>query len=223
MKIFKKSQPSPEGDEGGAGRLLAVGDIHGCLPQLEKLMAKVRPGPHDRIVFLGDYIDRGADSRGVIDYLIDFGLRFPRTVFLKGNHEEMFLDFLAGRNQLVYYSNGGESTLEQYRDGSKLRIPKEHLDFLEHLELYYETEGFIFVHAGLRPGIPLPQQHARDMLWIRDDFLFSSYNWGKKVVFGHTPRTGVLFSRNKIALDTGAVYGRTLSCCDVESESCWQA
>ncbi len=222
MKIFKKSQADTQSNE-TQGRLLAVGDIHGCREQLEKLMSKVQPTAEDRIVFLGDYVDRGPDSRGVLDYLIAFGRRFPRSVFLKGNHEEMFLDFIAGRNQLIYYSNGGESTLEQYREGSKLRIPRAHLDFLENLETFYETDRFIFVHAGLRPGIPLGEQHPRDMLWIRDDFLFTAYNWGKKVVFGHTPRSDVLFSRNKIGLDTGAVYGRILSCCDVENETCWQA
>jgi serine/threonine protein phosphatase 1 len=223
MKFFRQSQPETEKKEGTQGRVLAVGDIHGCLTQLERLMAKVQPAAEDLVVFLGDYVDRGPDSRGVLEYLIAFGRKFPRTVFLKGNHEEMFLDFIAGRNQLLYYNNGGESTLEQYREGSKLRIPKAHLDFLENLELCHETESFIFVHAGLRPGIPLAGQHPRDMLWIREDFLFSSYNWGKPVVFGHTPRQDVLFSRNKIGIDTGAVYGRILSCCDVESKACWQA
>lgn len=206
-----------------SGRLLAVGDIHGCLSQLQKLMAKVRPAPEDRIVFLGDYIDRGPESRGVLDYLIDFDQRFPRAVFLKGNHEEMFLDFVAGRNQLLYFNNGGETTLQNYQEGSKLRIPRAHLDFLEKLRLYYETEDFIFVHAGLRPGLSPEDQNPRDLVWIREEFLFSTYDWGKTVVFGHTPRQDVLFARNRIGLDTGAVFGRFLTCCDVEKKECWKA
>lgn len=217
------SRDRKKSENPSAERLLAVGDIHGCLSQLEKLLGKVRPTMQDRIVFLGDYIDRGPDPRGVLDYLISFRERFPRTVFLKGNHEEMFLDFVAGRNQLLYFNNGGETTLQSYREGSKLRIPKAHLDFLENLRLYYETDDHIFVHAGLRPGICPEEQNPRDLVWIREEFLFSSYDWGKTVVFGHTPRQDVLFSGNRIGLDTGAVYGRYLSCCDVAKRQCWKA
>ena len=213
-------QEKPSSSE---GRLLAVGDIHGCLVSLEKLMAKVQPTPRDRVVFMGDYVDRGPDSRGVLDYLIAFGQKFPNSIFLKGNHEEMFLDFIAGRNQLLYFNNGGETTLQNYQEASKLRIPKAHLDFLEGLRLYYETDRFVFAHAGLRPGIPPHAQHPKDLLWIREEFLFSSYDWGKIVVFGHTPRQSVLFARNKIGVDTGAVYGRVLTCCDVETRKYWNA
>ncbi len=204
-----------------SGRLLAVGDIHGCLPQLKLLFQQVRPTPADQVVFLGDYIDRGTDSRGVLDYLLDFGRRFPRSVFLKGNHEEMFLEFVGGRNQLLYVLNGGQATLENYQQQDKLHIPKSHLDFLESLHIWYETERFIFVHAGLRPGIPLAAQQEKDMIWIREEFLHSDYDWGKTIVYGHTPRLDVLLSPNRIAVDTGAVYGRTLSCCDVEAGKVW--
>ena len=205
------------------GRLLAVGDIHGCLHQLETLMGQIKPTASDQVVFLGDYVDRGPNSRGVIDYLIAFGKRFPKTVFLKGNHEEMFLDFIAGRNQLLYYTNGGESTLANYLDGSRLRIPQSHLDFLEVLRLYHETERHIFVHAGLRPGLPLKAQNPKDLLWIREEFLQSTYDWGKTVVFGHTPQSGILLQPKRIGLDTGAVYGRTLSGCEVREGICWTA
>ncbi len=203
------------------GRLLAVGDIHGCLHQLEQLIEQVQPTMSDQVVFLGDYIDRGLDSRGVIDYLIHFGSRFPQTVFLKGNHEEMFLDFVAGRNQMLYVLNGGQATLENYQEAEKLRIPKSHLDFLQNLRTSYETERFIFVHAGLRPGLPLAAQQEKDLLWIREEFLHSDYDWGKTIVFGHTPRLDVLLSAHRIGVDTGAVYGRTLSCCEVELRYCW--
>lgn len=213
----------PVAGTAAAGRLLAVGDIHGCLHHLERLMSQVRPTPVDRVVFLGDYIDRGPDSRLVLDYLIDFGRRFPRTVFLKGNHEEMFLDFIAGRNQMLYFLNGGETTLANYQDGEKLRIPQAHLDFMAGLRLFFESDRFIFVHAGLRPGLPLHEQSEKDLLWIREEFLHSDYDWGKSVVYGHTPRLSTLLTPNRIGVDTGAVYGRVLSCCDVEKRTCWSA
>lgn len=202
-------------------RLLAVGDIHGCLDHLERLMDRVAPTPSDRIVFLGDYIDRGPDGRGVIDYLIDFGRRFPKSVFIKGNHEAMFLDFLAGRNPWLFLYNGGASTLESYREEGGVRIPKTHLDFLENLPLYYETGGFIFVHAGMRPGKSLEEQQEKDLLWIRDEFIRSSFDWGKTVVFGHTPQQTPLLEKNRVCVDTGAVFGNALSCCDVERRRCW--
>ena len=205
------------------GRLLAVGDIHGCLDHLERLMARVEPTGADRVVFLGDYIDRGPDGKGVIDFLINFGRRFPRSVFLKGNHEAMFLDFLAGREQMLYLYNGGGTTLDSYQEEAGIRIPKAHLDFLEGLPAYFATEDFIFVHAGLRPGRPLEEQSEHDLIWIRNEFIVSGYDWGKTVVFGHTPVQEPFFGENKIGVDTGAVFGRVLSCCDVRRKFCWNS
>ncbi len=205
------------------GRLLAVGDVHGCLDHLERLLARVEPTAADQVVFLGDYIDRGPDGKGVLDCLLDFGRRFPNSVFLKGNHEAMFLDFLAGRDQLTFLSNGGGTTLESYREASGTRIPEAHLDFLAGLSLCYATDDFIFVHAGLRPGLPLEEQAESDLLWIRNEFIASDYDWGRTVVFGHTPVREPFFGKNKIGVDTGAVYGRVLSCCDVRRRVCWNS
>ncbi len=203
--------------------MLAMGDIHGCRQQLTELLAKVNPQPADQLVFLGDYIDRGPDARGVINELLIFRQHHPRSVFLKGNHEAMFLDFLDGRNPLLFLLNGGDATLNSYRQDDDTQIPPDHLDFLRNLRLFHETESFIFVHAGLRPGVPLEAQRQRDLLWIRSEFLDSDYDWGKTVVFGHTPLSSPLLTANRIGLDTGAVYGRTLSCCDVRSRTCWHA
>ena len=205
------------------GRLLAVGDIHGCRDHLERLMARVAPTKADQVVFLGDYVDRGPDARRVLDYLIDFGRKFPDSVFLKGNHEAMFLDFLAGHNQWLFLANGGDTTLESYRESEGIHIPKTHLEFLDKLVLYHATDDFVFVHAGLRPGLAVDQQSETDLLWIRDEFLDSSYDWGRVVVFGHTPLPEPLFKANKIGVDTGAVYGRVLSCCDVRQRLCWDS
>jgi serine/threonine protein phosphatase 1 len=206
-----------------SGRLLAVGDIHGCRAPLIDLLAKVKPQPADQLVFLGDYIDRGPDARGVIDTLLDLRKDHPHYIFLKGNHEEMFLDYLNGSSPLFFLLNGGDATLDSYRQDNNIQIPPEHLHFIEDLQLYHETDGFIFVHAGLRPGLPLELQQQLDLLWIRSEFLDSNYDWGKTVVFGHTPLDSPLMTANRIGLDTGAVYGRTLSCCDVKSRTCWHA
>jgi serine/threonine protein phosphatase 1 len=210
-------------ESGNRGRLLAVGDIHGCRASLEGLLEKVALSEADRLIFLGDYIDRGPDSKGVIDFLLALARHFPRTVFLRGNHEAMFLDFLAGRNRDLYLANGGISTLESYREEEGIVVPGPHLDFLHSLPLYYATDRFIFVHAGLRPGIPLEEQREEDLLWIRDEFLESDYDWGRTVVFGHTPLPQPFFSAARIGLDTGAVYGRSLVCCDVERLRLWSS
>jgi serine/threonine protein phosphatase 1 len=202
-------------------RLLAVGDIHGCRGLLEELMEKVQPTEDDQVVFLGDYIDRGPDSKGTIEYLIDFGKRFPRTVFLKGNHEDMFLDYLADRDPLNFLLNGGEKTLESY--GGEEGIPESHRRFLHGLETSFATDEFIFVHAGLRPGIPLEEQDEHDLIWIRGEFIHSEYDWGRTVVFGHTPQQEPLLTETRIGLDTGAVYGRYLTCCEVEQRRFWHA
>jgi len=205
-----------------ACRWLAVGDIHGCLAQLTELMELVKPTSADRVVFLGDYVDRGPDSAGVIDYLIEFAAVFPETVFLRGNHEQMFLDYLDGQDSAMFLINGGRQTLDSYRDRRMWPIPTSHRRFLESLEHSFESEHHIFVHAGLRPGIPLAEQDDFDMLWIRHEFLESDFDWGKAIVYGHTPRQEPLLGDRRIGVDTGCVYGRQLTCCEVITQRIWQ-
>jgi len=205
-----------------ACRWLAVGDIHGCLAQLTELMELVKPTSADRVVFLGDYVDRGPDSAGVIDYLIEFAAVFPETVFLRGNHEQMFLDYLDGQDSAMFLVNGGRQTLDSYRDRRMWPIPTSHRRFLESLEHSFESEHHIFVHAGLRPGIPLAEQDDFDMLWIRHEFLESDFDWGKAIVYGHTPRQEPLLGDRRIGVDTGCVYGRQLTCCEVITQRIWQ-
>lgn len=205
------------------GRLLAVGDIHGCLMQLEALMAQVVPRPDDQFIFLGDYIDRGPESHGVIDYLIEFGRTFPNTIFLRGNHDQMFVDYLDGHEPTLFLMNGGLKTLSSYQLSGEWPISTSHRNFFEALRNIYETEEFIFVHAGLRPGVPLEDQDDIDLLWIRRDFIGSEYDWGKTVVYGHTPHEKPLFAGNRIGLDTGCVYGHQLTCCDVRTRQTWQS
>lgn len=204
-------------------RLLAIGDIHGCLDRLQNLLTQVDPQPQDQLVFLGDYVDRGPDSCGVIDFLIVLAEKFPTTIFLRGNHEQMFLDFLTADLGYGFLINGGQDTIDSYERRRSFPPPREHLDFLNNLQLYWETDEYIFVHAGLRPGIALQEQSSNDCLWIRREFMESSYDWGKTVVFGHTPQSEPLLTESRIGLDTGAVYGGRLACCDVERREFWFA
>lgn len=174
---------------------------------------------HDTIVFLGDYIDRGPDSFSVVSYLIDLKKKCQNAIFLKGNHEEMLEGFISGTDRTMFLANGGEQTLRSYLKRqyhpSSSPIPDDHLDFFRSLLPYYETEHFIFVHAGLKAGVDLQQQNSHDLLWIRKQFLQSDYDFGKTVVFGHTPFTEPHISHKKIGIDTGAVYGNKLTCVEL--------
>lgn len=198
-----------------AGKIFAIGDIHGCLDKLKTLLGMIQlDWDKDLMVFLGDYVDRGPDSRGVIELLLDLKKEHAdRLIFLKGNHEWMFTQFLKGEDYDLFLKNGGRKTLESYSvEKGKIDIPQSHRDFLDHLDLYFETDDYIFVHAGLRPYISISEQSPEDLLWIRSHFLKSSYDWGKRVIFGHTPFSVPFIEANKVGIDTGAVYGGRLTC-----------
>jgi serine/threonine protein phosphatase 1 len=196
-------------------RVLTIGDIHGTLDKLQMMMAVINWDPaDDTLVFIGDYVDRGPDSAGVIDHILGLMQWSEKIVCLRGNHEQLLLDFLHGKNAQTFLFNGGQTTIESY-GGPDSGIPEEHYNFLLSTQYYYETESHIFVHAGLRDGVPLDQQTTRDMLWIREEFIYSDYDHGKPVVFGHTPRREPLVEANKIGIDTGAVYGGPLTCLEL--------
>lgn len=196
----------------------AVGDIHGCYDKLTSLMDTLDnhiDPDNDTIVFLGDYIDRGPNSFEVVEYLINIKERFRDIVFLKGNHEEMLGQYLAGLDKYTYLVNGGQQTLESYMEHESTDdspIPRTHINFFSSLPLFFETDEYIFVHAGLKEKISVENQISDDLLWIRGKFLRSNYNFGKQVVFGHTPFPEPLVQDNKIGIDTGAVYGNKLTC-----------
>jgi serine/threonine protein phosphatase 1 len=197
--------------------IYAIGDVHGCHDKLVALMDRLDIDFYrDKLIFLGDYIDRGDATFDVVDFLLELGERHSDIIFLRGNHESMFDGFLSGKDRYTYLINGGQETLESYlKRGPKANdppIPSRHRRFFESLSLYHETEAFIFVHAGLRPGVPLERQNPEDMLWIRENFIHSDYDFGKRVVFGHTPFSAPLVQPNKIGIDTGAVYGNKLTC-----------
>lgn len=200
-------------------RIYAVGDIHGRFDKLLDLLDQIEIDfESDRLVFLGDYVDRGEQSFEVIEYLVDLKKQhpYPETVFLKGNHEDMMEKYLAGKDRLTWLINGGQQTLESYmqhhKDPEAPLIPEPHREFFDTLQLYHESENYIFVHAGLRKNIPLEKQKSEDLLWIRKKFIDTDYDFGKVVVFGHTPLQEPLLRPNKIGIDTGAVYGNKLTC-----------
>lgn len=220
----------------------AIGDIHGETARLDLLHSMIRAdarrreAPRKVVVYLGDYIDRGEDSAGVVERLAGNPLPDFETVFLKGNHEEFLLHFLeTGDSASGWFHNGGLETLQSYGveirghymwrpDSADLReqlvekLPQPHRDFLMGLPLYHIEGDYLFVHAGLRPGRPLEEQTAADMLWIRNLFLLSDEDHGHMVVHGHTPSDGVEVRPNRIGIDTGAVYGGKLTAIVLEGE-----
>ncbi len=212
-------------------KIFAVGDIHGCLTRLRDLMSRIdMDDDNDTLVFIGDYIDRGKSSREVVDYVLELKDKYKNVVCLLGNHEQMFMNYLAGRDEDMYLRNGGLQTLRSYEisltDGLEERedkIPAQHQIFYESLLPYYETEKYIFVHAGLRLGLPLKEQTPDDLLWIRYEFINAEDDFGKPVVFGHTPFINPLIEKNKIGIDTGAVYGGKLTCVELPDVKIFQA
>lgn len=206
----------------------AIGDIHGRADLLEDLLSQITSHAESSaaerrvIIFLGDYVDRGWQSKEVLERLCSLNLDGFETVFLKGNHEEALLSFLADPQFLESWRQyGGLETLHAYglkdlnfrADEDYLKqvhssfvesFPQEHRSFLEQLPSSHELGGYLFVHAGVRPGVPLDQQEERDLRWIRDEFLESRMNFGKRVVHGHCPEEEPQVRANRIGVDTGA-------------------
>lgn len=211
------------------GRLFAIGDVHGCLFQLEKLIMRAGINlKQDTIVFIGDYIDRGHESKGVVDFILELKKKSDRIICLLGNHERMLMDYLSGGIYAgIYLSNGGDATLRTYgatrgREGYEVTLPEDHRDFYDSLLSLYETDQYLFVHAGFRPGISLAEQDPDDLIWIRYEFIMSRYDFGKPVIFGHTPLDRVYIDDYKIGIDTGAVYGGLLTCIELPSMTIYQ-
>lgn len=201
-------------------RIFIVGDVHGCLDMLRRLMDKIDWRPNqDNLIFLGDYIDRGKESKGVIDYILDLKKESSRVQCIMGNHENILLDFLNTGEPRLLIINGGIPTLESYQAANDNEddplIPPEHVAFFKDLIPYIELEDYYVVHAGFRPGVPIEDQSLEDLIWIREPFIFSNHDFGKTVIFGHTPIAEPLMMDNKIGLDTGAVYGNRLTCLEL--------
>ena len=217
-------------------RVYSVGDIHGRADLLgrlhEMVLADAREAEEARkvIVYLGDYVDRGRDSRGVIDMLIDEPLPDFESVHLRGNHDAWLLDFLDGSDTgLDWLLNGGDTTLESYgvdlpgpagllealeegRRALREQLPRRHSEFLTALALFHIEGDYLFVHAGIRPGVRLENQEREDLIWIREEFLESDADHGHVVVHGHTPSHQVEVRRNRIGIDTTAHETDRLTC-----------
>ena len=196
------------------GRTIVISDIHGCHDTLRHLMDRVGPTAADTLIFLGDYIDRGPDSRKVVDFLLELQQEFPRFIALKGNHEQMLADFLAGRNRENYLRYGGKETLSSYGLGAECGrddFPASHLHFFQELLSFWEDEAYLYAHAGIEPGVPLSMQSNKALIWGLSRFLSPGAFFPKTVIYGHVHRVEPLVESNRIGIDTGAVYGGRLT------------
>jgi serine/threonine protein phosphatase 1 len=208
-------------------RLIAIGDIHGCKLALDRLLDSIQPTPQDTVVTLGDYVDRGPDSRGVIDRLIQLGGE-TQHIALMGNHEEMMLGVV--QHQLPHDSwvrHGGVDTLDSYEfRGSLDFLPDSHLEFFESLRQFHEERGHFFTHAAYAPKIPLEEQAADMLRWHSlHDVVPSPHLNGKVAVVGHTASEDgeILDLGHLICIDTFCYGGGWLTALDLRGGQIWQA
>ncbi|HEY9548635.1 MAG TPA: metallophosphoesterase family protein [Kiloniellaceae bacterium] len=238
-RLFGTRASVPEGEV-----IYAVGDIHGRDDLLGRLheaiaqdLAAAAQARRATVVYLGDYVDRGPDSKAVLDRLLDDPVKDAGGIFLKGNHEDAMLRFLGGETRGdAWLALGGGATARSYGvclrgDGpqavppeltpGELRaaIPRRHLQFLQALRLYHEAGDYLFVHAGVRPGRPLEDQEPQDLLWIRGDFLRSRRRHGRIVVHGHAAGSEIVVRGNRICIDTMAYATDRLSCLVLEGNT----
>jgi serine/threonine protein phosphatase 1 len=196
----------------------AIGDIHGCLAKLRALITRCERDAGREpmtVVFIGDYIDRGPDSRGVVEDVMRLQARLgANAVTLKGNHEDLLLaaadSSMSAGNWLL---NGGDKALRSYGVASARELPTDHLAWFRALRLSFDDGQRLFVHAGIDPDRPLDDQDAHDLVWIRERFLTDKRDHGRLIVHGHTPlRTGMPDLRpNRLNIDTAAVFGGPLT------------
>lgn len=237
-----RRQSGPAGVRGW--RAYAIGDVHGRLDLLEQLLEKIhddlrhRPAKKVLLIFVGDLIDRGPNSAQVVERLRTYAHPNVRTVFILGNHEEVLLRILAGDAELIakWRLFGGTECLDSYGvDTAKLAamsvedaleiirdaIPKEHAEFLEAFDDSCRFGDYLFVHAGIRPGVEIDQQRQSDLRWIREAFLFDETDHGFIVVHGHTIRPEAEVRENRIGIDTGAYQSGVLTALAIEGSDSW--
>ena len=237
-RIFRRPGGRRAAAQAPAGkRVYAVGDIHGRSDLLADIHRSIRKDARDFAgelvcVYVGDYIDRGPDSRGVIEALLGEPLAGFRSHLLIGNHEDILLRFLEDASVApMWIMNGGGATLDSYGvdwresavDGFaaaqaafRRNLPDPHLRFFRALEPSHEEGGYLFVHAGIRPGRPVERQDPHDLMWIRDEFLYSTADHGRVVVHGHTIAEEPQLIDNRIGIDTGAYATGRLTCLVLE-------
>jgi serine/threonine protein phosphatase 1 len=192
-------------------KILAIGDVHGCLQSMNKLLEKLGSYRGYTYIFVGDYIDRGPDSAGVVDRLIRFQQE-KNCIFLRGNHEQMLLDACFNDKLDMWLMNGGESTLKSYgATYDDMNIPDDHIKFYRETQMYFKTEDYFFVHAGLSPEKTIQasiedKSQWHKFLWERSHLNAFDNPWEKTVIFGHTPRPHPIRKPNMLGIDTGCVY-----------------
>jgi serine/threonine protein phosphatase 1 len=216
-------------------RVYAIGDVHGCLAELSRLHAAIaadialRPPTAAVLVHLGDYIDFGPDSAGVLALLVGGSpIAGLSVINLMGDHERTALDALAGHSAAAtdWLHTGGQSTLASWgidaetpRGDWRARVPAAHIEFMQRLALDHREGDYLFVHAGIRPGVRLDRQAQDDLLGIRQSFLASEQDFGAVIVHGHSAGPSPTIKPNRIALDTGAGCGGTLTCAVLEDDA----
>lgn len=244
-RLFSREKAREAPPSTGGRLVYAVGDVHGRLDVLGPLLRDIaqdamaaNAAEPPLLVFLGDYVDRGADSKGVVDLILEMRTWAKFEVrALKGNHEEALLQFLAepafGQTWL---DHGGAATLASYgvqppaqrtdpeawvkaRDAFAATLPAEHRAFYEGLELMIVVGDYAFVHAGVRPGVPLAEQAERDLLWIRQEFLTERGRFEKVIVHGHTPMETPQLTPSRLGVDTGAYATGVLTAVRLEGET----
>ncbi len=182
-------------------RYIAITDIHGELEKLESVLSKIKTKPDDIFVFMGDYIDRGPDSKGVVDRIIEQS-NYNKCIYLIGSHEYALLHSPSDDYYKYLFDNyGGPATIRSY--GSFNNIFRIHGDFFRSLKFYYLTEKYLFVHAGINPNYSLEDQDETDLVYIRGKFIYSKHNLPQKIIFGHTEFDEPLVQEDKICIDLG--------------------
>jgi serine/threonine protein phosphatase 1 len=239
-RLFRAGPRTPANPAAPGGlRIYAVGDVHGRFDLLTELSDKIRADLADNPpaasieIYIGDYVDRGPDARSVIEWLRSDTAACDERICLKGNHEDIFLQFIADPGMAEYWRDlGGFETLYSYgvqppvaRTGEAMLasheqlmqvLPAEDVKFLQSLPLYASFGDYLFVHAGLRPGLRLEKQVEEDLIWIREPFLTSGHDFGQIVVHGHTPGDAPDIRGNRINIDTGAFLTGCLTCLVLE-------
>lgn len=206
-------------------KTIVVGDIHGCYKELKQLIIDLKDNQEynkdtDRLIFLGDYIDRGKDSCKVIQYIKELQKENDNVIALMGNHEKMCIEYIT-QNENIWLYNGYQATLNSY--GSYKELIKD-VEWMKSLPLYYEDENYVYAHAGINPNKPLKENSDYELLWQREGFVYSRAMFDKTVIFGHTPSQCVAqndkpykTSANNVGIDTGCVFGGNLTALIIEN------
>lgn len=181
-------------------RYIAISDIHGEVAKLENVLSKIDIQPDDIFVFMGDYIDRGPDSKSVIDRVIKQS-ETNRCIYLIGSHEYAYLHRNDKYYNYLFWNYGGKATVKSYGDIEN--IEKVHGDFFKSLKFYHLTDKYLFVHAGINPDVPFDKQSEVDLVYIRGKFIYSKHNLPQKIIFGHTDFEKPYIADDKICIDTG--------------------